>query len=227
MEINEFLSGPFLCASLLVFFAGLIYKIVWYVRGLDWRLERVAYAYAGKNGWIGALHSAFKWLIPFGTHSWRNQIYFTFAFFFFHLGVVVAPLFCDGHLVIMKDIIGFSWCSLPSCVIDSLTILGIIGAIMLLLRRILIEQVRFISNFTDYSLLILCIILLESALMARFQIGGGYMTTIHMLCGNLILIIAPFTKMSHIVLYFMSRGQLGMDFAVKRGGATRGSKFPW
>ena len=41
------------------------------------------------------------------------------------------------------------------------------------------------------------------------------------------LILAPFTKLSHIVLYFMSRGQLGMDFAIKRGGATRGPVFPW
>ena len=48
-----------------------------------------------------------------------------------------------------------------------------------------------------------------------------------MLSGELFLILAPFTKLSHIVLYFMSRAQLGMDFAIKRGGGTRGGAFPW
>jgi len=47
------------------------------------------------------------------------------------------------------------------------------------------------------------------------------------LTGEAFLILAPFTKLSHIALYFMSRGQLGMDYAIKRGGATRGGVFPW
>ena len=50
---------------------------------------------------------------------------------------------------------------------------------------------------------------------------------LHIFAAELVLILAPFTKLSHIVLYFMSRGQLGMDYAIKRGGASRGPAFPW
>ena len=50
---------------------------------------------------------------------------------------------------------------------------------------------------------------------------------VHVLTGELFLILAPFTKLSHIALFFMSRAQIGMDYAIKRGGAARGGAFPW
>ena len=49
----------------------------------------------------------------------------------------------------------------------------------------------------------------------------------HILTAEIFLIAAPFTKLSHIVLFFMSRAQIGMDYAIKRGGHNRGPAFPW
>jgi hypothetical protein len=42
---------------------------------------------------------------------------------------------------------------------------------------------------------------------------------------EILLIIIPFTKLNHIVGFFLSRGQLGMDFGIKRGGEKR--DFAW
>ena len=36
---------------------------------------------------------------------------------------------------------------------------------------------------------------------------------------------APFTKLSHIALFFCTRIQIGMDFGIKRGGMK--SNFDW
>jgi len=224
----DFLSGPLFKVSLLVFVIGLAVRIVQYVRGLDWKLERVAYAYAGKEGAIGAAWSIFKWLVPFGTHSWRKQGFATFAFFLFHLGVVICPLFLAGHTVLMDSAFGFSLPSLPVCAGDVLALLGFAGGIMLLLRRIALPEVRFLTDWKDLSILGLCIFTLGTGMLARFQIGCyELMIGAHMLSGELILILAPFTKLSHIALFFASRAQLGIDFAVKRGGASRGPAFPW
>ena len=82
----ELLSGALFKISLLIFFVGLTVRLVQYVRGLDWRLERVAYAYMGKAGVIGALCSVFKWLVPFATRGWRTQVFTSVSFFLFHLG---------------------------------------------------------------------------------------------------------------------------------------------
>ena len=100
----EFLTGPMLWAAFLIFVIGLARRVVLYIRGLDWRLERVAYGPGRKIGMKGAISSVFQWLVPFGTHSWRKQPYFTIAFFLFHIGVVIVPLFLAGHMVIMRSV---------------------------------------------------------------------------------------------------------------------------
>ena len=41
---------------------------------------------------------------------------------------------------------------------------------------------------------------------------------LHILSGHLMLMAIPFTKLSHFLLFFLSRAQLGMDFGIKRGG---------
>ena len=40
----------------------------------------------------------------------------------------------------------------------------------------------------------------------------------HILSGELMLVAIPLTKLSHFVLFFCSRIQIGMDFGIKRGG---------
>ncbi len=224
----ELLSGILFKISLLIFTVGLIYRLVQYVRGLDWRLERVAYAYMGKDGVLGAIWSIFKWIVPFGTRGWRTQGFMAVAFFFFHLGVVICPLFLAGHMVFMEDALGVSFPALPVAVGDVFAILGFGGGILLLLRRITLPQVRFITDWKDLAILGLCLVTLASGLVARFDLFAyEFMLGLHMFSGELILILAPFTKLSHMALFFASRAQLGIDYAVKRGGASRGAAFPW
>lgn len=223
-----FLTGPMLWLSLLIFVIGLAWRVVRYIKGLDWKLERVAYGPGMNIGLKGAVTSALQWLVPFATHSWRKQTYFTIAFFFFHLGLVIVPLFLAGHAVILQERFGISWPTLPMCVADVFTVAGLIGGVMMLLRRLALPEVRFITSFCDWFVLCLSLFTLAAGFLARLG-APGYESWLlwHIFAAELILILAPFTKLSHIVLYFMSRGQLGMDFAIKRGGATRGPVFPW
>ena len=204
----EFLTGPMLWAAFLIFVIGLARRVVLYIRGLDWRLERVAYGPGRKIGMKGAISSVLQWLVPFGTHSWRRQPYFTIAFFLFHIGVVIVPLFLAGHMVIMQERFGFSLPSLP--------------------MWFALPEVRFLTTLGDWGILLLVLFVLVAGFLARMQ-APGYESWLlwHIFAAELVLILAPFTKLSHIVLYFMSRGQLGMDYAIKRGGASRGPAFPW
>jgi nitrate reductase gamma subunit len=48
----------------------------------------------------------------------------------------------------------------------------------------------------------------------------------HIICGEIMLIAIPFTKLSHMVMFFLSRGQLGMDYGIKRGG-MKGKGLAW
>ena len=62
----EFLTGPMLWAAFLIFVIGLARRVVLYIRGLDWRLERVAYGPGRKIGMKGAISSVLQWLVLLG-----------------------------------------------------------------------------------------------------------------------------------------------------------------
>lgn len=224
----SFLTGPMLWVAMLVFFGGLAIRVVLYIRGLSQQLDRVAYGPHFSRGMQGAVHSALKWLVPFGTYSWRAQPFFTVVFFLFHIGLVLVPLFLAGHNIILEERFGFSLPTLPMGVADVLTVLAIIGGALIALRRVALTEVRILTDAQDWFILGLSLALLVSGFIARLHLGD-YETwiTAHIIFGEAVLILAPFTKLSHIALYFMSRGQLGMDYAIKRGGATRGPAFPW
>ena len=71
----NFITGPLLWVTFAIFFVGLAVRVVLYIRGLDWRLDRVAYrAYPGL-GIKGALSSIVHWLIPYGSYGWRDKPY--------------------------------------------------------------------------------------------------------------------------------------------------------
>lgn len=221
------LTGPLFYLSLAVFVIGLTARVVLYIRGLDWKLDRVAYRAHPKAGLKGAVRSIFFWLVPFGTRSWRAQPFMTLVFFIFHIGVVLVPLFLLAHNLFLKQTLGFSFFTLPPVLADVLTWGVIVAAILLVLRRIALPEVRLLTTAYDYFILALSVAPFATGLICRYGAGNyGFWLPAHIAAGELLLILAPFTKLSHIVLHFMSRGQLGMDFGIKRGG-MKGKGLAW
>lgn len=222
------LTGPCFVFSLLVFFVGLFIRAILYVRGLDWRLERVAYGYHRERSIPGALISIGKWLIPGGTAGWRTQPIAATAFFLLHFGAVLIPLFLLGHTVVLEQQTGISLPSLPSSLADLLTFASIAGIILLCVRRFSSPVLRKLNTCQDWFVLMLTFLPFFTGFIARLDIGAHETWLfLHVLSGEVFLICAPFTKLAHIVLFFCSRAQLGMDFAIKRGGDARGGAFPW
>ncbi|MFH2045308.1 MAG: sulfate respiration complex protein HmcE [Pseudomonadota bacterium] len=223
----EFLTGPMFWLSLCICLIGMIVRFVLYFKGLSWQLERVAYKAYPVQGFKGALKSIFKWLIPFGTHGWRKQPFMTVIFFGFHIGAVLIPLFLLAHNVFLKEKIGISFITLNPAIADILSWSVIVCAFLLILRRISLPEVRILTTAYDYFILLLSIAPFATGLIARYQIGDySFWLTTHILCGEALLIAIPFTKLSHIVLFFASRAQLGMDYAIKRGG-MQGKGMAW
>lgn len=224
----QMLSGPCFVASLAIFFIGLLVRAIWYVRGLDWRLERVAYAYHRERSVPGALVSIGKWLLPGGTAGWRTQPVAMTAFFLLHFGAVLLPLFLLGHTVVLEQRTGICLPSLPTGLADVLCVASLTGLVVLAVRRCTSPVLRQLNSWQDWCVLLLTFLPFFTGFMARLDVGA-YETWIflHVLTGEIFLVAAPFTKLAHIVLFFFSRAQLGMDFAIKRGGDTRGGAYPW
>jgi len=215
----EFVTGPLAWLAFIVFFVGIVVKLVLYVRGLDWKLDRVTYSVNTSYGVRGALRSIGFWLMPYGTQSYRNNPGFTLALFVMHIGLILTPVFLLGHNILLEERWGVSLPSLPEGVSDVLTIGVIAAALLLLLRRIALPEVRIITTAYDVLLLAIAAAPFVSGLIARYAHADGQLWTIvHVLCGEIFLVAIPLTKLSHFVLFFATRAQLGMDYGIKRGG---------
>jgi nitrate reductase gamma subunit len=116
---------------------------------------------------------------------------------------------------------------MPESVADVLTVGVIIAAVFLVLRRIALSEVRILTTIYDFVVLAITVAPFVTGFIAHY-IASDYKfwLIVHVICGEIMLIAIPFTKLSHFVLFFMSRAQLGMDYGIKRGG-MKGKGFAW
>lgn len=223
----DLLTGPGLWLSIGICLTGLLIRGILYVRGLNWQLDRVAYSAHPKAGIKGALRSIGFWLLPFGSRSWRTQPFMTVLFFTFHIGAVCIPLFLEAHTMILREKLGVSFFPLNRTLADIMTWGVIISGIFLALRRMVLPEVRILTSYYDYLILAVSVAPFITGLICRYGMGNySIFLIIHIILGELLLIMIPFTKLSHILLFFLSRAQLGMDFGIKRGG-MKGKGMAW
>ncbi len=226
-QLYIFLTGPVLWLCFAIFFLGLAYRVVTYIRGLDWQADRVAYQAWPTLGLKGALRSIMHWLIPYYSHGWRAKPLYTAIFFLFHLGLVAVPLFLAGHAIILKERWGINWPSMSMGLADILTITAIVCGIFIAIRRIGLPEVRIVTTIYDYFLIVVSLAPFVTGFLAVHQAGPDYNLWLiaHVLAGELLLVLIPVTKLWHIVGFFLSRGQIGADFGIKRG--YKGKGFAW
>jgi len=219
MDIYQVVTGPAAWLAFGIFGIGVIVRAVLYIRGLDWQLDRVAYTAYPYHGFKGAIRSIGFWLIPFGTRGWRYYPFFTLVFFTFHIGLILTPIFLKGHAILVQERFGIDLITLSGTLADALTIGVMVAALLLVLRRIALPEVRIITTAYDYLILAIAAAPFVTGFLAAHQIGSySFWLIAHIISGEIMLIAIPFTKLSHFILFFMSRMQIGMDFGIKRGG---------
>jgi hypothetical protein len=60
-----------------------------------------------------------------------------------------------------------------------------------------------------------------TGVLAFHQVGPKQMTLIlHILSAEILLVIIPFSKLGHIVLFFFSRAFIGFEMGQRRGART-------
>ncbi len=223
----DILIGPMAWVSFGVLMMGLVIRILRYIRGLDWKLDRVAYTKNISFGVKGALRSVVLWLFPFGTRSWRDHPVFTVLVFLFHIGLLTVPVFLTAHNILLKEKWGFSLWTLSENAADGIVLLVITTGLLLVLRRVALPEVRKITDANDLTVMLLAITPFVTGYLAHHQASTyGFWLYAHIISGEILLMAIPFTKLSHFALFFMSRVQLGMDFGIKRGG-MKGKGMAW
>ena len=209
-----FLTGPAVWIAMTVFVSGLLVRIVFLI-GLSREKDRGVYNHAS-FGW--GVRSILHWVFPWAGAATRQQPVFALAVFVFHLCLVGVPLLLEAHNILWDEAFGYRLWSMPDALADALTIAMIASGVFLLVRRLLRPEVRVLTGAWDYALLILTMLPFVSGMLAYHQ-WGDYETMfyLHVVSGELLLIIIPFTKLSHMILFFFTRAFIGFEMGGRRG----------
>ena len=196
----DFAEGPMFRFCFLVMVLGLARLVVLAVRSISRMKARTP----DKSSDYWALFVAgLKWLWP---RRWLmvERAHYTAASVIFHIGLVLVPIFFLPHITLWREGIGFGWPNVNALAADVMTLMTITAGIVLVVLRATDKGSRRMSHPEDWLLTPLCVIVFVSGYLAAHPttspLSYDTMRLIHVLAGNVILFIIPFTKLSHIVM---------------------------
>jgi nitrate reductase gamma subunit len=216
-SIYGLLTGPALWFTFIFVIGGLLIRIAFLFR-LSRRKDRVIYNHINMD-W--GLRSIIHWIIPFASVSMRQQPIFSLVAFIFHLTLIAVPLFLSAHILLWEEAFGLTLWSIPDGVSDALTLIFIAAALFLIVRRRIRPEVRILTSAWDYALLVIAMLPFISGFMAYHQ-WGPYeaMLILHIVFGQILLILIPITKLAHMILFFFTRAFIGFEMGGRRGARS-------
>ncbi len=220
--------GPLFWTAL----ALMIFGLIRHVSLTLWEGAR-AYGRAGdKDIPVGTVvASTLRWLVPVGRL--RNRWLYSLTTVLFHTGVILVPLFLAGHIQLWTRGIGLSWPALPNGVATTLTWIVIATAVAVVVQRVGAKDSRALSRFQDYALPLFIIVPFLTGFLVMHPawnpFGRDSTLLIHVLSADLLIILVPLTKLSHMILLPLTQlvSELAWHFppdAGQRVGVTLGKE---
>jgi nitrate reductase gamma subunit len=125
----------------------------------------------------------------------------------FHVGLFVTIFLFAPHILLIRDVFGVGWPSLPTAIIDAATVVTLITLLAVLVYRLGNPVQRFLSGFQDYFVWLVTILPLLTGYLAFHRIGLSppLLLAVHILSVELLMVVFPFTKLMHAFTLFMAR----------------------
>ena len=205
MSEIEFLSwvrGPGFQLAVIIFTAGVIIRIAEIL--LLGRKPNLAEAKGSEMS--SGLRTIVSRSIP-DKSTFKRSTFTVVSGYIFHIGLFVTLFFFAPHILMFKDIFGFSWPSLPTQVVDAMTVVSIITLLAILVNRMRNTVLKFLTTTEDYLVWLVTILPLITGYMAFHRMGltSPTLLAIHILSVELLLVTFPFTKLMHTFTVVLSR----------------------
>ncbi|MCG6936991.1 MAG: hypothetical protein LJE83_02305 [Gammaproteobacteria bacterium] len=205
MSEIEFLSwvrGPGFQIATIIFIAGVFIRIAEIL--LLGRKANLAEAKGSEMS--SGLRTVLTRSVPDKATFQRSAYTFT-AGYIFHLGLFVTIFFYAPHILMFKDVIGISWPSLPSPVVDAFTVVSIIALLVILAHRMSNTVLRFLTTGEDYLVWLVTFLPFITGYIAfhRMWLTSPTLIAMHILSVELLIIVLPFTKLMHSFTFVLSR----------------------
>jgi len=209
MDLYELVRGPLAWIALVVFVLGSLYRIA------SLLLTGERHGNPRQSSSSGnMLRSILLWIVPFGSGTMRTNPVLTFISFFFHVCVIITPVFLLAHSVLWYESWGFQWWSLAEGFTNVLTVFIVAACGFFLIRRMVVPEVKAVTKPFDFVLLVLAALPFAFGFLA-YHGWGPYrpMLILHILSGEILLIAIPFTRLGHMLLFAFGRAQIGREIA--------------
>ncbi|QTA82786.1 NarG-like domain-containing protein [Desulfonema limicola] len=214
----DFLIGPMLAFSLVVFVAGVWYRVhQFFSLSKESKIDlsclpkiisdsidnREKDEYIRINS---ATDLLLKWKLRLKRTFLGKHPFFSAVTIIFHSILILLPIVTVGHNVLLDDYFGFSFPTLSESSVDQLTLLFIVLFFFFFLRRIFSARVRSVTTYRDYIALLATGLPFITGYLAYHQVFSyDIMLYLHIICGELMLIAIPFTKLVHMPFFILSR----------------------
>jgi nitrate reductase gamma subunit len=209
----DFIMGPMVWISALVFLFGLIFKFFRIIKEINEK-EKFIFSYLSLKY---SLRSIGAWLIPFLPASTKKRPVFWGISYIFHVLLFIVPLFLMSHIILLDEAFGIFWLALNDGLADFLTIIVILALVFFGVRRAVEPDVKFLTSFKDYILLIIIMLPFLTGFLAYHQFFlYKWIMIAHILSGELMLIIIPFSRFSHMLTAPLTRAYTGSEFGSVR-----------
>jgi nitrate reductase gamma subunit len=158
--------------------------------------------------WKKIVSDARSWVIPI-RHLIPGTRFFSIVSYLFHIGILAVPLLLADHIVLWEKLLGIGLPEIGRTVADVLTLFTILCVVLLFGCRLFIPRLRSMSMVMDYILLVAIAVPFASGYLASHPNVNPFpwnvMMLTHLLSAEALFLMVPFTKLSHIVLFFFDR----------------------
>jgi nitrate reductase gamma subunit len=134
-----------------------------------------------------------------------------------HVGFILALFLFIPHVELIRKTFGIAWPALPNPMIDAITVITLLALFAALVQRLRDPVKRFLSTPQDYLVWTLTFLPLLTGYLAYHRMINPYplILGLHILSVEIFLIVAPFTKLTHMVTAFVARWYNGATFGRK------------
>lgn len=135
-----------------------------------------------------------------------------------HLGFLCTLLLFIPHIEWIRSLFGVSWTGLPNPVVDLITAVTLAALLATLVHRRTHPVKRRISTIEDYLVWAVVFLVVLTGYLAYHRLIEPYPLALglHLLSAEVLLVLLPFTKLTHIFTTFIARWYNGASFG-RRG----------
>jgi nitrate reductase gamma subunit len=163
------------------------------------------------SGVVHGLRTILQRFLPIDAATARRSLTLVVAGYVFHIGLLAVIFLLAPHIQTFKSLVGLSWPAAPTPLLDLLVVLAMGAMLVLLWRRVTDPVARYLSDFEDYLVWLVTFLPLITGYMSFHHLLLPYqwMLGIHILTVEALLVVFPFTKLTHAITFMISRYYTG------------------